>query len=77
MSDSIDDLLDSLERMIDAQDDMWEEEKYSNYREVQSIKEARYIPAKNAAREGLRKVIEEIVRQELKKRVKSHDLETR
>ena len=71
MSDSIDDLLDSLERMIDAQDDMWEEEKYSNYREVMSIKESRYIPAKQATRDGLRKVITEIVRQEIAKQSKS------
>ena len=39
-------MLASMERMIDAQDDMWEEEKYSNYRERNKIKEEVFLPAK-------------------------------
>ena len=39
-------MLLSMERMIDAQDDMWEEEKYSNYRERNKIKEEVFLPAK-------------------------------
>ena len=35
-----------MERMIDAQDDMWEEEKYSNYRERIKIKQEQFLPAK-------------------------------
>lgn len=43
----------ALESMIDAQDDMWEEEKYSNYREMTKIKEERLVPAKQAVKEYL------------------------
>lgn len=67
MSDAIDELLDSIEKMIDAQDDMWEEEKYSNYRQVIDIRENRYAPAKDAARAALQRAIAETVRAELEK----------
>ena len=47
---TIDELLEkmllAMERMIDAQDDMWEEEKYSNYRERNKIKQEVFLPAK-------------------------------
>jgi|LauGreDrversion4_2_1035121.scaffolds.fasta_scaffold1152072_1 hypothetical protein len=56
----IDKFLDAIERMIDAQDDMWQEEKYSNYREVQQIKEQKYIPAKDDAREAFRMAVLEL-----------------
>jgi len=36
----------AMERMIDAQDDMWEEEKYSNYRYRDKIKKEVFLPAK-------------------------------
>ena len=39
-------MLLAMERMIDAQDDMWEEEKYSNYRERNKIKQEVFLPAK-------------------------------
>ena len=36
----------AMEQMIDAQDDMWEEEKYSNYRYRDKIKQEVFLPAK-------------------------------
>ena len=45
-SEILDDLIDALEKMIDAQDDMWQEEKHCNYREQNKIREERLIPAK-------------------------------
>jgi len=39
-------MLLAMERMIDAQDDMWEEEKYSNYRYRDKIKQEQFLPAK-------------------------------
>jgi hypothetical protein len=45
--DILEDLLKSLENIIDAQDDMWEEEKYSNYREIMKIRSERLVPAKS------------------------------
>jgi hypothetical protein len=39
-------MLLAMERMIDAQDDMWEEEKYSNYRERNKITQEVFLPAK-------------------------------
>ena len=67
----IDILFDNIEKMIDAQDDMWEEEKYSNYREVIKIKEERYIPAKKEARIAFEKSVKEIVREMFRNRIKS------
>ena len=39
-------MLLAMERMIDAQDDMWEEEKYSNYRYREKIKQEQFLPEK-------------------------------
>jgi hypothetical protein len=58
---TLDKFIDALEEMIDAKDDMWEEEKYSNYRQMNSIKENRYIPAREIVRESLEKIIEEFI----------------
>jgi acyl carrier protein phosphodiesterase len=51
--DQFEAFVDALERMIDAQDDMWEEEKYSNYREMAKIREERLIPAKGELKKSL------------------------
>ena len=45
-SEIVEDLIDALEKMIDAQDDMWQEEKYANYREQIKIHDERLVPAK-------------------------------
>lgn len=45
--DMIERLVRALEEMIDAQDDMWEEEKNCNYRWQAKIKQERYLPARN------------------------------
>jgi hypothetical protein len=45
-SEIVEDLIDALEKMIDAQDDMWQEEKHCNYREQNKIREERLVPAK-------------------------------
>ena len=45
-SEIVEDLIDSLEKMIDAQDDMWQEEKHCNYRQQNKIREERLGPAK-------------------------------
>ena len=71
MNDVIDDLLDSIERMIDAKDDIHEEGKYSNYRQVMTIRTDRYNPARQEARELLRAAITHIVQQEIKRQPKS------
>lgn len=52
-TESIDHFMDALERMIDAQDDMWEEEKYSNHKQMWKIKEERYVPAREDAKRAL------------------------
>lgn len=43
----------ALETMIDAQDDMWQEEQNCNYRYMWKIKEERLLPAKQAVKEYL------------------------
>lgn len=60
-TEHIDQFLDALERMIDAQDEMWEEEKYSNYREREKIQEEKYIPAKQDAREAFRNAVVSLI----------------
>ena len=45
-SEIVEDLIDSLEKMIDAQDDMWQEEKHCNYKQQNKIREERLGPAK-------------------------------
>ena len=53
-------MLASMERMIDAQDDMWDEEKYSNYRERNKIKEEVFLPAKNEFKQLFIEVVSSI-----------------
>ena len=45
--DMIERLVCALEKMIDAQDDMWEEENNCNYRWHDKIRQERYLPARN------------------------------
>ena len=53
-------MLIAMEKMIDAQDDMWEEEKYSNYRERNKIKEEQFLPAKEEFKTLFIDVVESI-----------------
>jgi len=62
--ENIDKFIESLEEMIDARDDMWEEEKYSNYKQMWKIKEERYLPAKAKLREALHDFIAEVIEEE-------------
>jgi len=57
----IDEFLEALEEMIDARDDMWEEEKYSNHRQVEDIKEKRYLPAKKRVKNSLERVVSGLI----------------
>ena len=52
-SEIVEDLINSLEKMIDAQDDMWQEEKYANYREQIKIHDERLVPAKEEFKKNL------------------------
>jgi hypothetical protein len=54
----VEDLIDALEKMIDAQDDMWQEEKHCNYREQNKIREERLVPAKAEFKEMLDEYID-------------------
>lgn len=59
MNDDIfDKFIVSLEEMIDAQDDMWEEEKYENVHARRKIFEERFIPAKGKVKEALDEYID-------------------
>ena len=63
--DQFDSLLEAFEELIDARDDMWEEEKYSNYRQMIKIKEERLTPAREKVKTLLHEIIQENVRSEL------------
>ena len=48
-----DEFVKTLENMIDAQDDMWEEEKYENHHARRKIFEERFVPARDKLKEAL------------------------
>lgn len=52
-SQILEDLIDALEKMIDAQDDMWQEEQHCNYKEREQIREEKLIPAKDEFKKHL------------------------
>ena len=61
---TIDKFINALEEMIDARDDMWQEEKYHNHKQMWDIKNKRYIPAKEELRESLYEFIVEVIEEE-------------
>ena len=71
--DNIDKLIVSLEKMIEAKDDMWQEDQFCNYQEVRKVREERYNPSKNEVRNLLEAVIKDTVREMFKNRIK-HNL---
>ena len=60
-TEDIDKFINALEEMIDARDDMWEEQKYCNTNKFLYLKEYRYNPAKKAMREALHDFIVEVI----------------
>ena len=58
--DDIDYFIEALEEMIDARDDMWEEEKHHNYRGEMKIREERYEPARDKLRFFLSEMIKNL-----------------
>ena len=62
--DNFEKFLQALEDFVDARDDMWEEEKYSNYKHAWKIKNERYLPAKTALREALYDFVVEVMDEE-------------
>jgi uncharacterized protein YukE len=62
--ESIDKFIEALEDMIDARDDMWEEEKYSNWRQMWAIKNEKYLPAKDRLKDALHDFVVEVIDQE-------------
>jgi hypothetical protein len=62
--ENVDKFIAALEEMIDARDDMWQEEQNCNYRYMWKIKEERYNPAKTALREALYDFVVEVMDEE-------------
>ena len=62
--DNIDKFISALEEMIDARDDMWQEEKYHNHRQMWDIKNKRYLPAKEQLKEALYNFVTEVISEE-------------
>ena len=56
--DNIDLFIESLEKMMDAKDEMWENEKYHNWRVSENIRIVKYEPARLTLKEMVRKMIE-------------------
>jgi len=62
--EAIDEFILALEEMIDSRDDMWEEEKYSNVKQMHEIEINRYIPAREKLRDALADFILETIQEE-------------
>ena len=62
-----DKFIQSLEEVIDCQDDMWEEEKYENHATRRKIFEERFIPARDKLKDALDDYIDERILKALKK----------
>ena len=62
-----DKFIQSLEEVIDCQDDMWEEEKYENHAARRKIFQERFIPARDKLKESLDEYIDERILKGLKK----------
>lgn len=62
--DNIDKFIESLEEMIDARDDIWQEEKFCNYRQAEKIRDDRYFPARKQLRKSLYNFITEVMEEE-------------
>ena len=63
-ADNIDKFINALEEMIDARDDMWQEEKYHNHRQMWDIKEKRYLPAREQLKAALYDFVTEVIEEE-------------
>jgi hypothetical protein len=62
-----DKFIESLEEVIDCQDDMWEEEKYENIHARRKIYEERFLPAREKLKDALDDYIDERILRGLKK----------
>jgi hypothetical protein len=62
-----DKFIESLEELIDTQDDMWEEEKYENHIRRREIYEERFVPARDKLKRALDDYIEERILKGLQK----------
>jgi hypothetical protein len=61
MDDHFDKFILSLETMIDAQDEMFEDEKYGNYRQRLHTLENVYLPAKEEMRKAFNEAVKQVV----------------
>ena len=61
---AIDKFVASIEKMIDARDDMWEAEQRHDYRKKYELEEEHYLPAKSELEEALYDFIVEVMEEE-------------
>lgn len=58
MKEKVELFIESLEEMMDSRDDMWEEEKNCNHKEMWKIRDERYEPARKKVREFLLELVD-------------------
>lgn len=63
MDQDLDNICNALEDMMDAADDAWEAEQRGSINRRNSIKESRYLPAKDAFRIALNRYIDSRIRE--------------
>ena len=57
----IDIMLQHMEEIIDVRDDMHEEEQNCNYRYLETLRNEKYLPAREAMKEAFKEAVEEVV----------------
>ena len=60
-AENIDDFITALEELMHAKDDMYEEEKFQNHKEILKIKEKRYDPAKKKVKSSLERIVSDLI----------------
>jgi hypothetical protein len=60
-TENIDDFIIALEELMHAKDDMYEENKFQNRKEILKIKEKRYDPAKKKVKSSLERIVSDLI----------------
>jgi hypothetical protein len=60
-TENIDDFITALEELMHAKDDMHEENKFQNHKEILTIKEKRYDPAKKKVKSSLERIVSDLI----------------
>lgn len=64
----VDTMLQYMEEIIDVRDDMNTEENNCNYRYLETLRNEKYLPAREAMKEAFKEAVEEVVEDSIRSR---------